>query len=101
MQRRKERIANAKKSARLASKLRHRRQLQALLGLFVIAVLVTAGALWQTGFFDRDTAEDPDVTDADFLDDPDFDFEDLDLDGFGDEPVEGEGEDDADTQNDE
>ncbi|WP_199037471.1 hypothetical protein [Glycomyces salinus] len=52
MERRKQRIANAKKNARLAGKIRRRRQLQALLGLVVIAAVLTLGYLWQTGFFD-------------------------------------------------
>ncbi|THV37035.1 hypothetical protein [Glycomyces buryatensis] len=59
MERRKQRIANAKKNARLASKLRHRRQLQALFGLLAIAAVLTLGYLWQSGFFKDDPVEPP------------------------------------------
>ncbi|WP_026923766.1 hypothetical protein [Glycomyces arizonensis] len=63
MERRKQRIANAKKNARLAGRLRRRRQLQAAFGLLAIAVLLTAGYLWQSGFFDsEEPADDPAVT---------------------------------------
>ncbi|GAB3650735.1 hypothetical protein [Glycomyces tarimensis] len=65
MERRKQRIANAKKNARLAGKFRRRRRLQATFGLLAIIVLVTAGYLWQTGFFDaEEPAEDPAVTET-------------------------------------
>jgi nitrogen fixation-related uncharacterized protein len=52
MEQRKQRIANAKKNARLAGKLRRRRQLQALFGLIAIAAVLTLAYLWQSGFFD-------------------------------------------------
>jgi cytoskeletal protein RodZ len=65
MERRKQRIANAKKNARLAAKLRRRRRLQATFGLLAIIVVVGAGYLWQSGFFESDEpAEDPAVTEA-------------------------------------
>lgn len=51
MEQRKQRIANAKKNARLAGKLRRRRQLQALFGLIAIAAVLTLAYLWQSGFF--------------------------------------------------
>lgn len=94
MERRKQRIANAKKSARLAGKLRRRRQLQALFGLLAIAAVLTLAFLWQTGFF----ASEPEVEEI-----PNTEFEDPALDpeldelldpsledGATDEPVEGE-----------
>ncbi|WP_100445384.1 hypothetical protein [Glycomyces xiaoerkulensis] len=59
MERRKQRIANAKKNARLAGKMRRRRRLQATLGLLVIAALLTLGYLWQSGFFDEEEPVDP------------------------------------------
>jgi ferric-dicitrate binding protein FerR (iron transport regulator) len=52
MEQRKQRIANAKKNARLAAKLRRRRQLQALGGLLAIAAVLTLAYLWQSGFFE-------------------------------------------------
>lgn len=61
MERRKQRIANAKKNARLAAKHRRRRQLQAAFGLLAIAVLLTAGMLWQTGYFE---SEEPPLEDT-------------------------------------
>ena len=65
MERRKQRIANAKKNARLAGKMRRRRQLQAAFGLLAVIVLLTAAYLWQTGFFDsEEPAEDPAVTES-------------------------------------
>ncbi|WP_026931831.1 hypothetical protein [Glycomyces tenuis] len=65
MERRKQRIANAKKNARLAGKLRRRRRLQATFGLLAIIVLVGAGYLWQSGFFESDEpADDPAVTET-------------------------------------
>jgi ferric-dicitrate binding protein FerR (iron transport regulator) len=51
MEQRKQRIANAKKNARLAGKLRRRRQLQALGGLLAVAAALTLAYLWQSGFF--------------------------------------------------
>jgi ferric-dicitrate binding protein FerR (iron transport regulator) len=56
MEQRKQRIANAKKNARLAEKLRRRRQLQALGGLLAIAAVLTLAYLWQSGswFFGDD-----------------------------------------------
>ncbi|RRS01647.1 hypothetical protein [Glycomyces terrestris] len=51
MEQRKQRIANAKKNARLAGKLRRRRQLQALGGLLAVAAVLTLVYLWQDGFF--------------------------------------------------
>lgn len=56
MEQRKQRIANAKKNARLAAKLRRRRQLQALGGLLAIAAVLTLAYLWQSGswFFGDD-----------------------------------------------
>jgi len=56
MEQRKQRIANAKKNARLAGKLRRRRQLQALGGLLAIAAVLTLAYLWQSGswFFGDD-----------------------------------------------
>lgn len=74
MEQRKQRIANAKKNARLAGKLRRRRQLQALGGLLAVAAILTLVYLWQDGFFkgeepatEEPTAEvttDPLATDA-------------------------------------
>ncbi|MCH7229836.1 hypothetical protein L0U85_03020 [Glycomyces sp. L485] len=65
MERRKQRIANAKKNARLAGKFRRRRRLQAAFGLLAIIVLLTAGYLWQTGFFDsEEPVEAPAVTET-------------------------------------
>lgn len=65
MERRKQRIANAKKNARLAGRLRRRRRLQATFGLLAIIVLLTAGYLWQSGFFDsEETPEEPTVTES-------------------------------------
>ncbi|PRY57434.1 hypothetical protein [Glycomyces artemisiae] len=74
MEQRKQRIANAKKNARLAGKLRRRRQLQALGGLLAVAAVLTLVYLWQDGFFkgeepatEEPTAEvttDPLATDA-------------------------------------
>jgi hypothetical protein len=65
MERRKQRIANAKKNARLAGRLRRRRRLQAAFGLLAIVVLLTAGYLWQSGFFEsEEPAEDPAVTES-------------------------------------
>lgn len=61
MERRKQRIANAKKNARLAGRLRRRRRLQATFGLLAIAVLLTSGYLWQSGFFE---SEEPAVAPA-------------------------------------
>ena len=52
MEQRKQRIANAKKNARLAGKLRRRRRLQALGGLLAIAAVLTLAYLWQSGFFE-------------------------------------------------
>jgi ferric-dicitrate binding protein FerR (iron transport regulator) len=52
MEQRKQRIANAKKNARLAGKLRRRRRLQALGGLLAIAAVMTLAYLWQSGFFE-------------------------------------------------
>lgn len=52
MEQRKQRIANAKKNARLAGKLRRRRQLQALGGLLAVAAVLTLAYLWQSGFFE-------------------------------------------------
>ncbi|GAA2130715.1 hypothetical protein [Glycomyces algeriensis] len=52
MEQRKQRIANAKKNARLAVKLRRRRQLQALGGLLAVAAVLTLAYLWQSGFFE-------------------------------------------------
>ncbi|THV22828.1 hypothetical protein [Glycomyces paridis] len=65
MERRKQRIANAKKNARLAGKLRRRRQLQALFGLLAIAAVLTLGYLWQSGFFTDEPEDTPtgEVTD--------------------------------------
>ena len=51
MEQRKQRIATAKKNARLAGKLRRRRQLQALGGLLAVAAVLTLAYLWQSGFF--------------------------------------------------
>ncbi|MEU6857402.1 hypothetical protein AB0B28_00795 [Glycomyces sp. NPDC046736] len=61
MEQRKQRIANAKKNARLAGRLRRRRRLQALSGLIVIAAVLTLAYLWQTGFFasEEPPPEDP------------------------------------------
>ncbi len=65
MERRKQRIANAKKNARLAGKLRRRRRLQASFGLLAIVILLTAGYLWQSGFFEaEEPADDPAVTET-------------------------------------
>ncbi len=65
MERRKQRIANAKKNARLAGRLRRRRRLQAAFGLLAIAVLLTSGYLWQSGFFEsEEPAVAPAVTEA-------------------------------------
>ncbi|MEU5870526.1 hypothetical protein AB0A73_03085 [Glycomyces sp. NPDC047369] len=59
MEQRKQRIANAKKNARLAGKLRRRRQLQALGGLLAVAAVLTLAYLWQDGFFkDEEPATD-------------------------------------------
>ena len=59
MEQRKQRIATAKKNARLAGKLRRRRQLQALGGLLAIAAVLTLAYLWQSGFFeDEEPAEE-------------------------------------------
>lgn len=52
MEQRKQRIANAKKNARLAGRLRRRRRLQALGGLLAIAAVLTLAYLWQSGFFE-------------------------------------------------
>jgi cytoskeletal protein RodZ len=52
MEQRKQRIANAKKNARLAGKLRRRRRLQALGGLLAVAAVMTLAYLWQDGFFE-------------------------------------------------
>jgi multisubunit Na+/H+ antiporter MnhB subunit len=49
MEQRKQRIANAKKNARLAGRLRRRRQLQALGGLLAVAAVLTLAYLWQSG----------------------------------------------------
>ncbi|MFG3340437.1 hypothetical protein [Glycomyces sp. NPDC048151] len=56
MEQRKQRIANAKKNARLAGRLRRRRQLQALGGLLAVAAVLTLAYLWQSGswFFGDD-----------------------------------------------
>jgi len=61
MEQRKQRIANAKKNARLAGKLRRRRQLQALGGLLAVAAVLTLVYLWQDGFFkdEEPAAEEP------------------------------------------
>jgi len=56
MEQRKQRIANAKKNARLAGRLRRRRRLQALGGLLAVAAVLTLAYLWQSGFF---TDEEP------------------------------------------
>ncbi|GAA2277061.1 hypothetical protein GCM10009853_034030 [Glycomyces scopariae] len=59
MEQRKQRIATAKKNARLAGKLRRRRQLQALGGLLAVAAVLTLAYLWQDGFFkDEEPVED-------------------------------------------
>jgi cytoskeletal protein RodZ len=60
MEQRKQRIANAKKNARLAGKLRRRRRLQALGGLLAVAAVLTLVYLWQDGFFkdEEPTAEE-------------------------------------------
>lgn len=69
MERRKQRIANAKKNARLAGRLRRRRRLQASFGLLAIVILLTAGYLWQSGFFEsEEPAVDPAVTEAPAVD---------------------------------
>ncbi|MCD0443281.1 hypothetical protein LO763_06530 [Glycomyces sp. A-F 0318] len=52
MEQRKQRIANAKKNARLAGRLRRRRRLQALGGLLAISAVLTLAYLWQSGFFE-------------------------------------------------
>ena len=95
MERRKQRIANAKKNARLAGKLRRRRRLQALFGLLAILVLGTAGYLWQSGFFGSDeSSQDPetDVPTAEVEDAPEPEP----ADGAGEDPAEGAEEDPAD-----
>jgi ferric-dicitrate binding protein FerR (iron transport regulator) len=51
MEQRKQRIANAKKNARLAGRLRRRRRLQALGGLLAISAVLALAYLWQSGFF--------------------------------------------------
>ncbi|MFC4337896.1 hypothetical protein [Salininema proteolyticum] len=51
MQRRKERITEAKKNTKLARKIRHRRQWQAGGGLIAIGAGVTLLFLFQSGFF--------------------------------------------------
>lgn len=60
MEQRKQRIANAKKNARLADRLRRRRRLQALGGLLAIAAVLTLAYLWQSGTFsdEEPTAEE-------------------------------------------
>jgi ferric-dicitrate binding protein FerR (iron transport regulator) len=54
MEQRKQRIANAKKNARLAGRMRRRRRLQALFGLIAIAAVLTLAYLWQSGFFESE-----------------------------------------------
>jgi len=54
MEQRKQRIANAKKNARLAGRLRRRRQLQALGGILAVAAVLTLAYLFQSGFFKDD-----------------------------------------------
>src|SRR5690606_27133456 len=82
MERRKQRIANAKKNARLAGRLRRRRRLQATFGLLAIVILLTAGYLWQSGFFEsEEPAEAPAVTET-----PAADLSDPPADGPAEEP---------------
>ncbi|WP_030160085.1 hypothetical protein [Glycomyces sp. NRRL B-16210] len=69
MERRKQRIANAKKNARLAGKLRRRRRLQALFGLLAIAAVLTLAFLWQTGFFESEP-ETEEFPTGEFEEDP-------------------------------
>lgn len=84
MERRKQRIANAKKNARLAGRLRRRRRLQASFGLLAIVILLTAGYLWQSGFFEsEEPVDDPAVTET-----PAVDLSDLPTDESAEDPAE-------------
>lgn len=50
MQRRKERAASARKTAKMAKKIRRSRRIKATVGLSVILVLIAAWVVWQTFF---------------------------------------------------
>jgi hypothetical protein len=73
MEQRKQRIANAKKNARLAGKLRRRRRLQALFGLIAIAAVLTLAVLWQSGFFEEEEPPVEEIPTSEITDMPSFD----------------------------
>ena len=100
MERRKQRIANAKKNARLAGKIRRRRRLQALFGLVAIAAVLALGYLWQTGFFEdpEPPAEEAPSEQIPATDPAPSEEEDGDADQDADEEADGDSEEGADEE---